>query len=413
MLSATSSPWQLARLAADSADELEQATQQLHELMRRRADDDPAGLVGTEHGLSHHGRYRRIILYQGFDDGVRALETRHPRVVRHAEVNGGQPPPVAFMFPGGGAQYAGMAADVYATEDEFRCGIDECATLFRVELGIDVRDALLPQEGLPADAVERPPLGLASLFAVEYALARLWRCRGVTPAMLIGHSLGEYVAATVAGVLSLVDAIRLVALRARLMDDLSPGAMLIVQAREGDLMAQLESDVSLAAINSPAQCVVSGPIDSINALEKRLVATEVKVRRLRIGVAGHSALIDGVLDEFGRLARSIQSRGPSIPMVSNLTGTWLTESDATDPEYWVRHLRSPVRFAQGIKALLTEAPVVLLEVGPGTTLTTLGRQNGAIPSPISSLRHPLDPRPDAAVLAMAGGELWLAGVAID
>jgi acyl transferase domain-containing protein len=247
---------------------------------------------------------------------------------------------------------------------------------------------------------------------VEYALAGLWMSLGVRPAMMIGHSMGEYVAAALAGVMSLPDATRLVAHRARLMGDLPAGSMLIVAAPEPVVRELLTEGVSLAAINAPSQVVVSGPTELVDQVEAALTERDLGVRRLRFGASAHSVLIEAILPEFAELVATVATAKPHVPCISNLTGTWLTGDQAMDPGYWVRHLRAPVRFADGVATVLATGPVVLLEVGPGTTLTTLGRQNGAAAT-IASLRHPLDPRPDAAALATAAAELWLAGVPVD
>jgi acyl transferase domain-containing protein len=319
------------------------------------------------------------------------------------------------MFPGGGAQHAGMARQVYAQQATFAAAVDECAKLFAAQLGLDVRDAITvePGSGSVAAMVEQPQLGLTSLFTVEYALAQLWLARGISPAILIGHSLGEYVAATLAGVLSLADAVRLVALRARLLQRLPAGVMLTVGASEHELLPLLPPGVSVAALNGPTQTVVSGSEQLIGQLESVLAERDVTVRRLRIVAGGHSSMVDSILAEFSAALADVVTRPPRIPCVSNLTGDLLTDEQATDPSYWVRHLRAPVRFTDGISTVLARSPVSLLEVGPGTTLSTLALQNGAAPPPIASLRHPLDPRSDAAMLATAVGELWLNGVRVD
>ncbi|SNT60961.1 Acyl transferase domain-containing protein [Asanoa hainanensis] len=398
--------WHVLRLAGDDAEELERATTEAYERLRK-----PNASFADLRRPADSQRHRRVVLCQTVDDAVTTLRKQPSRFVRTAEAPRPAPDRIGFMFPGGGAQHAGMATQLYEREPVFRGHFDDCARRFRDALDLDVHACLDPDVAL--SAMERPPLGLGSLFATSYALAQVWLARGLRPSLLIGHSLGEYVAATLAGVLELGDAVRLVALRAQLMDGLPSGEMLIVQLGHAGLEPLMRPGVSVAAINSPTQCVVSGHVEAVRALELDLAQREVTVRRLRFGAAAHSELIEDVLDEFDRLARSIRTRPPSIPVVSNLSGGWLSSAEAIDPSYWTHHLRSPVRFADGLAAATGAGQVVLLEVGPGTTLSTLARQNGVSPDPVSSLRHPLDPRPEAAVFALSSGELWIRGVDVD
>jgi acyl transferase domain-containing protein len=258
-------------------------------------------------------------------------------------------------------------------------------------------------------------LGLCALFVSEHALAQLWLSLGVRPAALIGHSLGEYTAAVLAGVLTLEDALALVGARARLLERLPRSAMLSVGLSEEDVTPLLGPGLSLAAVNGPAQAVVSGDVEAVERLHERLSGLGVRVRRLRLSTAGHSSLVDAIAGEFAEATHGISVDRPSIPCISNVTGTWLTDDEALDPSYWVRHLRATVRFGDGVAALLTRARIVL-EVGPGTTLSTLVRQAASAVGPattISTLGHPLDATPEAAALAAAAGELWLAGAEVD
>ena len=313
---------------------------------------------------------------------------------------------VAFAFPGGGAQHPGMVGGLYALSPVVRTEVDRCAGL----LDVDVRRALDPATS-PGE-LEQPVLGLCALFVAEYALAQLWLSLGVRPDALIGHSLGEYTAAVVAGVLTLEDALSLVAARARLFERLPPSAMLSVGLSEDEVTPLLGPGLSLAAINGPAQAVVSGDVEAVERLHEHLAERGVRVRRLRLSTAGHSSLVEAIAGEFAEATRRISADRPSIPCISNVTGTWLADEEALDPSYWVRHLRAPVRFGDGVAALLSRARIVL-EVGPGTTLSTLVRQAGGSATTISTLGHPLDATPEPAALAADAGELWLAGAEVD
>ncbi|MEP6919319.1 MAG: acyltransferase domain-containing protein, partial [Acidobacteriota bacterium] len=233
---------------------------------------------------------------------------------------------------------------------------------------------------------------------------------------MIGHSIGEYVAACLAGVFSLEDALGLVAVRGRLMQSMAPGGMLAVSAAPERLEALLAGDVVVAALNGPELTVVSGPIAGIDALSERLASAGMECQRLHTSHAFHSPMMDGLLPEFEAHVRRTRRSGPRIPFVSNVTGTWITAEQATDSSYWAMHLRRPVRFAEGVAALREDAGRVLLEVGPGTTLSTLARrQSGAGPGRevVNSGRHPRESQSDSAVFAAAIARLWVAGIEID
>jgi acyl transferase domain-containing protein/acyl carrier protein len=301
--------------------------------------------------------------------------------------------PVAFLFPGQGAQHAGMAAELYRRWPVFRREMDRCAGILKMDLFAE--DVLQTEIAQPA------------LFAVEWSLAHLWMDWGVQPEAMLGHSVGEFVAACLAGVFSLEDALALVAERGRLVQATPPGAMLSVPLGEEALAEWLDGELSLAAVNGPGLCTVSGPFDAIERLEQRLPAS----RRLHTSHAFHSALLEPAVAPFRERVAGVERRPPRIPFLSNVTGTWITAEEATDPDYWARHLRQPVRFAPAVAALLAEPRRLLLDVGPGTTLTTLVRRGGeARDRVVPSLPHPQDAETDTQAILGAAGRLWLAGV---
>ena len=263
--------------------------------------------------------------------------------------------------------------------------------------------------------LEQTQYAQPALFVVGYALAQQWLAWGVRPWGLIGHSLGEYVAACLAGVFSLEDALELVALRGRLMQDLPPGAMLAVSLPEDETRTLLDQSLALAAINGPSLCVVSGPADAIDALRRRLAERDVDCRLLHTSRAFHSAMMDPIVEPFMEQVRNVRLHPPRIAYVSNVTGTWITVEQATDPRYWARHLRAPVRFSAGLQTLLKEAAPLLLEVGPGQTLSRLARRHPAATAaravlPSLAAEASAD---EAAQLLTAAGQLWLAGVALE
>ena len=322
----------------------------------------------------------------------------------------GAPPEVVFLFPGQGAQYAGMGRTLHAREPVFRAALDECATMLAGELGFDLRDRLFADD---AEALLDTGITQPATFAIEYALARLWLDAGVTPSLLVGHSVGEFVAAVIAGVMGLEDALRLVARRGRLMQAQPAGAMLSVRLDAGRLLARLPESLCLAAENAPSACVVSGQIADVETLRVALEADGIACRLLRTSHAFHSAMMDGVLEPFRAEVAEVALSAPRIPIVSTLHGRLLDATEAVSADYWTRHLRGTVRFSQALATILDDnVERVLLEVGPRATLTTLARQQPQRPRlAIATLAD----APDAECIAWrwAFGQLWCAGVALD
>jgi amino acid adenylation domain-containing protein len=347
-------------------------------------------------------------------DALAGTAQRRPAERRAAE----RTPPVAFLFPGQGTQYAGMARELYAREPVFRREVDRCAALLAGDLGMDLRASLFPPAGGEDEADEllrQTCFTQPALFTVEYALAKTWMAWGVEPESMIGHSVGEYVAACLAGVFTPEAALRLVAARGRLMGELPGGAMMAVPLPEAEVRAHLAGRMAIAAVNGAASCVVSGVTDELDELEARLAGGGIEARRLHTSHAFHSAAMDPILDAFAAEVRRARPAAPSLPFVSNVTGDWITAGEATDPAYWVRHLRETVRFADGVARLLEDPSRVLLEVGPGEALGTFARRSADGAGRVIVKSLPRADRPDGADLAMleAAGALWTAGVAAD
>ncbi|ARN20325.1 type I polyketide synthase [Piscinibacter gummiphilus] len=360
---------------------------------------------------------RAVALVRGRDDAVDVLARRDPRRFHAGVAPAAERPSVVFMFPGQGSQHVGMARDLYETEPVFRAAFDRCADGLRNELGLDLRTVVHPAAPSEADAVRLSGTALTqpALFAVEYALARLWTSWGVVPQAMIGHSIGEYVAACLAGVFSLDDALKLVAARGRLLQALPTGAMLAVNLPEADVAAWRDRGCDVAAVNAPQSCVLSGPSEAIAEAERALAAQGVAVQRLQVSHAFHSAMVEPAEADLEALVAGMVRGAPSIPFVSNVTGRWITATEAADPRYWSRHLRGTVRFADGLSELLREPGRVFLEVGPGESLTQLTRRHPAAGAAVvvSSQPHPRQADTAADHLPLAAGRLWAAGVALD
>ena len=413
---APSRPAQLLVLSAKTESALEAATANLIEHLRRRSEAGPADIAYTLQVGRKPFKHRRAFVCKDERDALDVLERRDPKRLLTGQERGRQL--VAFMFPGQGVQRVGMAAQLYEHERAFKEQVDGCAALLEAEPGFDLRRALYPadKDEEADERLKQTSLAQPALFVVEYALARVWQQWGVRPWAMIGHSLGEYVAACLAGVFTLEDALKVVAARGRLMQSMPAGAMLAVPASEAEVREVLGRELSLAAVNAPRWCVVSGPEDEVASLHKRLDERGLDCRRLHTSHAFHSAMMDGALEPFGRLLETVTLREPEIPFMSNLTGDWITAEQATSPRYWVEHLRRAVRFADGVRELMKEPNCLLLEVGPGQTLAGLARQNcdpDATRRVISSARGAQAGGLDITSLLSAGGDLWLAGVEID
>jgi acyl transferase domain-containing protein/aryl carrier-like protein len=440
--SGPSRPWQLLLLSARTAPALRAANDRLLGHLRRHPGQSLPDVAFTCQAGRQSFEHRQMMLCRDLDDAAKGLETQDPARV-FTGVEESRDRPVAFLFPGLGEHYAGMAGELYLTEPVFREEIDRAAVLLSPRLGLDLVQVLFP-EGAPASgpapgapgegfdlrrllgrggggpAVEGPlrrtAVAQPAVFAVEYALARLWMSWGVRPQAVLGYSLGEYVAACLAGVMSFADALALVADRARLIEELPAGAMLAVPLSEDEFAARLTPGLAIAAVNGPADCVASGPVGEIEELERRLAGEEVACRRLETSHAFHSAMMAPMVDRFLERIRAVELRPPQIPYVSNVTGTWIRGDEATDPGYWVRHLCGTVRFGDGLGALLADPDRLLLEVGPGQSLATTARrhpQRTAGHLVLTSVRHRDQAQSDQAFLLTTLGRLWLGGVRID
>ncbi|MBV1855878.1 type I polyketide synthase [Catellatospora tritici] len=424
---------QLLVLSAKSPEALEAATDQLHDHLRAHPELPLADVAFTLQQGRRAFPYRRMLVCGSTEEALEALDAREDGRLLTATAPETAHRPVAFMFTGFGTQFPGMARELYAEEAVFRAALDECAGLLEPLLGTDIRELILTADesaaatpGQPFDfrrlllqpersehPLDQPRLGYPAVFALEYALVELWAAWGVQPEVMIGHSLGEYVAACVAGVFSLPDALRLVAERARLIEEQGEGAMLAVPLAEEAVARYTDADVCLAAINGPQTCVLSGTVAGIDRVAGDLLAAGIATRRLTSRFAFHSPMMDPVVDRYAELVRSVRLNAPAIPFVSNLTGTWITDHEATSPEYWARHVRESVRFADGLGTLWSVPDITIVEIGPAPTLTPGALQHPAAAGTdrvvVPSLPGAFLGQSDRAALLRAAGRLWLAG----
>lgn len=352
-------------------------------------------------------RHRRFVVAEDGADAAAKLR----RSARGTAQEGGARR-VAFMFSGQGSQHHGMGGGLYDQNPAYRSAFDNCAEILAEPLGLDLRQAVLHD---PSARLSETWLTQPALFATEYALACMWADRGIRPAAMIGHSLGEYVAAHLSGVLTLEDALALVALRGRVMQEMPPGSMASIPMAVAELNSRLAGRAEIAAENAPDLSVVSGETEAVADLVAELEAEGLSARMLHTSHAFHSRMMEPALDRFAEAVAGIDLKEPAIPYVSNVTGTWITPQEAVSPDYYARHLRRSVRFGPGVQLLGSDPALFLLEVGPGTVLSSLAQV--ALPASrnriASSLGHPGEQKSDEVAILEAGGRMWAAGVTID
>lgn len=408
---------QLILLSAKTVSALKTASRHLLEHLQTHPEQSLSDIAYTLQIGRQPFEYRHMLVCSSREAAIQMLSSE---IQPDSNPVAPLPASVAFLFPGQGSQYPNMGRQLYETEPIFRTAIDRCCQILPE---LDLLALLYPSPSSPPSlSLYQTALAQPALFTLEYALAQLWQSWGIQPVAMIGHSIGEYVAAHLAGVFSLEDALKLVALRGRLMQSCPEGAMLSVNvatlnvgtmaaAQIKDLL-QEGSDVTLAAINSSQQVVLSGSHDAIAALEQQLRKLAVPCRQLQTSHAFHSAAMEPILGAFVAQVAQVSLRAPKIPLISNVTGTWMTAEQAIDPAYWGQQLRQTVQFAAGLQTVQA-ADCILLEVGAGRTLTTFAKQSATETLAFPSLRHPQEQTSDLASMLNALGHLWLAGVEID
>ncbi|GJL50632.1 MAG: hypothetical protein NPIRA01_18590 [Nitrospirales bacterium] len=411
-------PFQLLLISAKTETALDISTKRLARFLK----EEPAVNLGDVAFSLQNGRtdfqHRRFLVCGDAKEGSDLLETAQGKHVVTRSVRGSDPS-IVFMFPGQGAQHVHMGHDLYKHEPVFRENLDRCTEILRMHLDLDLRSLLFPSENTVDEAthyLKQTVYTQPALFAIEYALAQVWLNWGIKPEAMIGHSVGEYVAACLAGVFSLEDALQLLACRAKLMHGQPAGGMLAVRLSQEQVESYLDEEISLAVLNSPMLSVLSGPTERIDDLHAQLEERGITASRLHTSHAYHSKMMDPIVGPFADTVKHIRRHCPTIPIISSLTGSWITNEHVQDPVYWAHQLRFAVQFSPGILELQKQPGRVFLEVGPGKTLSTLVMQH---PNPqakqtvISSLSHVSERQSNTLSMLTALGHLWTIGAEID
>lgn len=406
------SPFQLVGFSAGTRSSLLRYTQELKEFLLNEPDIDLANLCYSLHTGRKHHAYRFSMAVQNKESLIAALGTDaaseyivNADAKLHAAV---------FMFPGQGSQYAGMGRQLYEAEPLFRAYMDEGFAIAEQFTGTALKELFLNSEDV--DVITETRHAQPLIFLVEYALAKLMIGIGITPKYMIGHSIGEYAAACISGVFSLEDALRLVLKRGELMDRVAGGAMISVSLPENEATAYLNPEIFVAAVNSPAQTVLSGKHTAIHELIKVLEQQHIPYVKLRTSHAFHSGMFRDIYEAFLHEAKKVHYHSIQYPFISNVSGTFIKQSEASSPEYWARHILEPVRFSEGVRNLLAaNESLAFIEAGPGSVLKGLVKQHGINEQHLhvnllqSSKHHVHDKQYFAAAL----GQLWSNGVFVN
>ncbi|AKD58729.1 peptide synthetase [Spirosoma radiotolerans] len=406
-------PYQLITWSAKSADSRDTYVQSLATYCRQARQVNLADVAFTLQTARSAFAHRRFVVATSADDCLEKLNAPSSVNVQTVKQT---PGPIVFMFPGQGSQYPNMGRELYEDEPVYRNAIDECAELLDAYLETDIRQVLYFDKGNKSaeERLQNTRYTQPALFSTEYALAKLWMSWGIEPAILCGHSIGEFLAAHLAGVFTLADALKLISIRGRLVSELPRGSMLSVRMEAEKIGALMPEPLSIAAINSQKLCVVAGHDEDIADFASVLDNMEISNRVLSTSHAFHSVMMEPVIADFEKVLAEVSLNTPTKPIVSTVTGTWLSNSEATDPHYWATHLRLTVRFADALDSVLTQNQPILLEVGPGNATASFARQQaGSKAATILTSLERKESKTEYESVLNALGQLWLNGLEPD
>jgi glutamate-1-semialdehyde aminotransferase/malonyl CoA-acyl carrier protein transacylase len=411
-LSTPGRPYNLITWSAKSEYSREQYALSIANHLNKTKNIDIADIAYTLQKSRDDFSYRRFAVANTNESLVNLL---NPERTKEGTANNLRelPQEVVFTFPGQGAQYLNMASDLYKDESVFKESVDHCAEILKQHINLDIRDVIFTNS--PNDQAEQllkqTKYTQPALFVIEYALAKLWINWGITPTLLCGHSIGEYVAAHLAGVFSLEDGLKLIAVRGAMVNELPTGSMLSVRSEVDSITGLLSEGLSIAAVNSPKLCVIAGPKTQILEFSKLLETKEIPNKLLFTSHAFHSSMMDPIVDDFQSIVSNVSLSVPQIPIISTVTGKILTDEEAIAPEYWASHLRNTVQFSKAIDTILTYNTPVFLEVGPGTVTTTLVRQIAALKSTsVKAMQSLANNENDYCIMLNTLGQLWNNGI---
>lgn len=413
---------QVLPLSAKTATALEQTVSNFTKYLKENKKVDLADIAYTLQAGRALFEHKQWIVASNHDEAIEFLESGDASKV-HTYTGVDEGTPIVFMFPGQGSQYVNMGKTLYETEPAFREEMDRCFDIMRRETDVDFMQILYPEfltDGAKS-RINETQFAQPLLFMIEYSLAAVLMSWGIIPSAMIGHSLGEYVAACISGVLTLEEALRLVIQRGKLMQSMPHGSMLSIQLPESEVRDLLRTesdihDVSIAVINSPANCVVSGPVEAIRLLESKLTDRDYPNFRVHTSHAFHSNMMAPMIPQFTQEIKRLNMQSPNIPYLSNVSGDWIKAGQVIDQEYWSTHLLSAVRFSDGIEKLLEYDKCILIEVGPGRSLSSFVRQQKKKTDQhhlVNMVRHPNETTSDNDHLADQIGKLWAWGVSLD
>ncbi|WP_419799279.1 MAG: beta-ketoacyl synthase N-terminal-like domain-containing protein [Terasakiella sp.] len=391
-------------LSAKNENALHQACDNLASYLKNNPNTDLNDVAFTLQQGRKTFDYRKGVVCHDIPSAIDALQ----KVLNHP-AQAARPVQTVFMFPGQGAQYLEMGKGLYANFPVFRHALDKCADILLPKILWDIRDYIT---GHAKGDIKRTDIAQPLLFSLEYALAQLLKSFDIKPDKMIGHSLGEYVCATLAGVFTLKDALELVALRGELMQKMEKGDMLAVALSPDEIADYLSDKLNLAAHNAPDRCVISGPTPDIAILAKELANHSIESTLLHTSHAFHSGAMEPMLDEFSKAISRLERHVPTLPFIANLTGKFITNEQAQSVDYWVDHLRHTVQFADGLKTLQEQGNPLFIEVGPGTALSHFAKLTLQT-SPLSTMRHIHDDKSDTHVFMETIAACWEKGCSAD